>query len=51
LKKIKLSLQFCLAVLEKTLHFLLTEQPFDFASILLDLNKGIDFVEGAKVLL
>jgi hypothetical protein len=34
--------------LEQSTHFALAEEPFDLASILLRLNKGVDLVEGSN---
>jgi hypothetical protein len=48
LKKIKPSLQSCLAFLEQCTHLALTEKVLDFATLLLGLNKGMDLMESPK---
>jgi hypothetical protein len=39
-------LQSCLAFLEQSAHFTLTEKTLDFAAILLGFNKFMNFMKG-----
>jgi hypothetical protein len=48
LKEIKPLLQSRLAFLQQCAHLSLTEKPLDFTTLLVGLNKGMDFMEGSE---